>query len=156
MAAPLKIVENGFEKAEEFIAAITQHIPDKHSRIGVRGKLQMLRYYGWYSNRSRGERTKARPELVELANMSVSSFHQHFKSVTSMTPLQFQKALRLQEARRLMFATMTDATTASWKVGYQSASQFSREYGRFFVSAPTRGIARLRELSTLDPIHLES
>lgn len=89
-------------------------------------------------------------ELAELAHMSVSSFHQHFKAVTSMSPLQFQKALRLQEARRLMSSTMTDASTASWKVGYQSASQFSREYSRFFGSAPTKDIARLRELSTPD------
>jgi AraC-like DNA-binding protein len=84
-------------------------------------------------------------ELAELAHMSVSSFHQHFKSVTSMSPLQYQKVLRLQEARRLMLSTMIDAGTASWNVGYQSASQFSREYGRFFGYAPTKDIARLRE-----------
>jgi AraC-like DNA-binding protein len=83
-------------------------------------------------------------ELAELAHMSVSSFHQHFKSVTSMSPLQYQKVLRLQEARRLMLSMM-DAGTASWHVGYQSASQFSREYGRFFGNAPTKDIARLRE-----------
>lgn len=85
-------------------------------------------------------------ELAELANMSVSSFHQHFKSVTSMSPLQFQKVMRLQEARHLMLSAMMDATTASWQVGYQSASQFSREYSRFFGSAPTKDIARLRGL----------
>ncbi len=84
-------------------------------------------------------------ELAELAHMSVSSFHQHFKSVTSMSPLQYQKVLRLHEARRLMLSTMIDAGTASWNVGYQSASQFSREYGRFFGNAPTKDIARLRE-----------
>jgi AraC-like DNA-binding protein len=84
-------------------------------------------------------------ELAGLAHMSVSSFHQHFKSVTSMSPLQYQKVLRLQEARRLMLSTMMDAGTAGWQVGYQSASQFSREYSRFFGSAPTKDIARLRE-----------
>ncbi len=89
-------------------------------------------------------------ELAELAHMSVSSFHQHFKSVTSMSPLQFQKVLRLQEARRLMLSTMTDASTASWKVGYLSASQFSREYSRLFGSAPSKDIAKLREHPTLD------
>jgi AraC-like DNA-binding protein len=89
-------------------------------------------------------------ELAELAHMSVSSFHQHFKSVTSMSPLQFQKVLRLQEARRLMLSTMMDASNASWHVGYVSASQFSREYSRLFGSAPTKDIARLREHSTLD------
>ena len=89
-------------------------------------------------------------ELAELAHMSVSSFHQHFKSVTSMSPLQFQKVLRLQEARRLMLSTMMDASNASWHVGYASASQFSREYSRLFGSAPTKDIARLREHPTPD------
>jgi len=84
-------------------------------------------------------------ELAGLVHMSVSSFHEHFKSVTSMSPLQYQKALRLQEARRLMLSTMMDAGVASQRVGYLSASQFSREYSRFFGSAPTKDIARLRQ-----------
>jgi len=84
-------------------------------------------------------------ELADLVHMSVSSFHEHFKSVTSMSPLHYQKTLRLQEARRLMLSTMMDAGTASQRVGYLSASQFSREYSRFFGSAPTRDIARLRQ-----------
>jgi AraC-like DNA-binding protein len=86
-------------------------------------------------------------ELAELVHMSVSSFHEHFKSVTSMSPLHYQKVLRLQEARRLMLSTVMDAGTASQRVGYLSASQFSREYSRFFGSAPTRDIARLRQES---------
>jgi AraC-like DNA-binding protein len=92
--------------------------------------------------------------LAELMDMSLSSFHQHFKSVTSMSPVQYQKVLRLQEARRLMMSTMMDAGTASRQVGYLSASQFTREYGRFFGSAPTRDIARLREqdVSTADVV----
>ena len=84
-------------------------------------------------------------ELAEMVHMSVSSFHEHFKAVTSMSPLQYQKVLRLQEARRLMLSTMMDAGAASQQVGYLSASQFSREYSRFFGSAPTRDIARLRQ-----------
>ncbi len=84
-------------------------------------------------------------ELAELAHMSVSSFHQHFRSVTSMSPLQYQKVLRLQEARNLMLSKMMDAGSASQLVGYVSASQFSREYGRFFGSAPTKDITMLRE-----------
>jgi AraC-like DNA-binding protein len=83
--------------------------------------------------------------LAALAHMSVSSFHQHFKAVTSMSPLQYQKVLRLQEARRLMLSRMTDAGSAGREVGYLSASQFSREYARLFGSAPTRDIARLRQ-----------
>ena len=84
-------------------------------------------------------------DLAEMVHMSVSSFHEHFKAVTSMSPLQYQKVLRLQEARRLMLSTMMDAGAASQQVGYLSASQFSREYSRFFGSAPTRDIARLRQ-----------
>ena len=83
-------------------------------------------------------------ELAELVHMSVSSFHEHFKSVTSMSPLHYQKVLRLQEARRLMLSAMMDAGTAGQRVGYLSASQFSREYSRFFGNAPTKDIARLR------------
>jgi len=78
-------------------------------------------------------------------HMSPSSFHQHFKAVTSMSPLQYQKVLRLQEARRLMLSVMMDAGTASRHVGYLSPSQFSREYGRFFGSPPTKDIPRFRE-----------
>ena len=88
-------------------------------------------------------------ELADQVHMSVSSFHEHFKSVTSMSPLHYQKVLRLQEARRLMLSTMTDAGTASQRVGYLSASQFSREYSRFFGSAPTKDIARLRQETRL-------
>jgi AraC-like DNA-binding protein len=77
--------------------------------------------------------------------MSVSSFHQHFKAVTAMSPLQYQKVLRLQEARRLMITTLMDVGGAGRQVGYISTSQFTREYSRYFGSAPTRDIARLRE-----------
>ena len=84
-------------------------------------------------------------DLAALVHMSVSSFHEHFKSVSSMSPLHYQKVLRLQEARRLMLSTMMDAGTAGQRVGYLSASQFSREYSRFFGNAPTKDIARLRQ-----------
>jgi len=84
-------------------------------------------------------------DVAKLVNMSVTSFHRQFKAVTGMSPLQYQKSLRLQEARRLMFAAMLDAGQASRRVGYSSASQFTREYGRFFGSAPTKDIHRLRE-----------
>jgi AraC-like DNA-binding protein len=84
-------------------------------------------------------------QMANLVNMSVSSFHRQFKAITSMSPLQYQKALRLQEARRLMLTTMLDAGNASRRVGYLSPSQFSREYGRFFGAAPTKDIHRLRE-----------
>lgn len=84
-------------------------------------------------------------QLAEIAGMSVSSLHQHFKAITSMSPLQFQKILRLQEARRLMLAAGRDASTVSWDVGYSSASQFSREYARFFGAPPSKDITAIRE-----------
>jgi len=83
--------------------------------------------------------------LADMVHMSVSSFHHHFKAVTSMTPLQYQKVLRLREARRLMLARMVDAGSAAREVGYLSPSQFSREYARLFGRAPTRDIAELRD-----------
>ncbi|MCU1230320.1 MAG: DNA-binding protein AraC-type [Acidobacteria bacterium] len=83
--------------------------------------------------------------LAKLVNMSMTSFHRQFKNVTGMSPLQYQKTLRLQEARRLMLTTMLDAGSAGRRVGYLSPSQFSREYGRFFGNAPAKDISRLRE-----------
>ncbi len=83
-------------------------------------------------------------DLAAQANMSPSSFHHHFKEVTSMSPLQYQKQLRLLEARRLMLAENSNAATAADQVGYESTSQFSREYSRMFGSPPIRDIERLR------------
>jgi AraC-like DNA-binding protein len=83
--------------------------------------------------------------LANMVHLSASAFHQHFKAVTSMSPLQFQKVLRLQEARHLMLSMMMDVSTASLRVGYLSVSQFSREYSRLFGSSPTKDIVGLRE-----------
>ncbi len=82
--------------------------------------------------------------LAREVRMSVSTFHHHFKALTAMSPLQFQKQLRLTEARRLMLAERLDAATAAYRVGYESASQFSREYSRLFGAPPARDIAVLR------------
>lgn len=83
-------------------------------------------------------------ELAEQANMSSASFHRHFKAVTSMSPLQYQKQLRLLTARQIMLAENADATQAAYQVGYESTSQFSREYARMFGAPPIRDIERLR------------
>jgi len=83
-------------------------------------------------------------EIARELGMSVSGFHHHFKSVTSMSPLQFQKHLRLQEARRLMLGEDLDAASAAFRVGYQDASHFSREYKRHFGAPPHGDIATLR------------
>ena len=90
-------------------------------------------------------------EMAASVHMSASSFHQRFKAVTSMSPLHYQKVLRLHEARRLMLFQGSDASDACRRVGYLSPSQFSREYRRFFGSAPTRDIARLREDGVAPP-----
>lgn len=86
-------------------------------------------------------------DLAEQASMSPSSFHHHFKQVTSMSPLQYQKQLRLLEARRLMLAENYNAITAADRVGYESPSQFSREYARLFGAPPIQDIERLLSVS---------
>lgn len=83
-------------------------------------------------------------ELAEAARMSPSAFHRQFKLITSMTPLQYQKQLRLMEARRLMVANEANVETAAFQVGYESPSQFSREYSRMFGLPPRRDVASLR------------
>ena len=82
-------------------------------------------------------------EMAASVRMSASSFHERFRAVTSMSPLQYQKVLRLHEARRLMLFQKMDAGDAGRRVGYLSPSQFSREYARFFGSAPMKDTARL-------------
>jgi len=86
-------------------------------------------------------------DLATHVSMSKSTFHHHFRALTAMSPLQYQKNLRLNEARRLMLAERLDATSAAFQVGYESASQFSREYGRLFGAPPLRDITSLRQLT---------
>ena len=83
-------------------------------------------------------------ELAKVAGMSDTVFHRHFKAVTAMTPIQYQKQFRLYEARRRLFASPGDAAGAAFAVGYESASQFSRDYSRLFGVPPARDIRRLR------------
>lgn len=85
-------------------------------------------------------------QLAEVATMSPSSFHQHFKIMTSMTPVQYQKQLRLVEARRLMLSEAANVSEAAYHVGYESASQFSREYTRSFGVAPKRDVMTFKAL----------
>ena len=83
-------------------------------------------------------------DLADRVGMSSSSFHHHFRSMTALSPLQYRKRLRLQEARRLMLAEHVDAASAAYQVGYESPSQFSREYSRLFGAPPARDIHHLR------------
>ena len=89
-------------------------------------------------------------KLAAIAGMSVPSFHRHFKAVTSLSPLQYQKTLRLQAARRLL-VTSSDISQTAFAVGYESASQFSREYSRLFGIPPSRDAA-LMHASSSDPV----
>jgi len=84
-------------------------------------------------------------DLAEVAHMSPSSFHVHFKEMTAMSPLQYQKRLRLLEARRMLLVEGTDAASAAYRVGYGSASQFSREYSRMFGAPPISDVTNIRE-----------
>jgi transcriptional regulator GlxA family with amidase domain len=84
-------------------------------------------------------------ELASLATMSVSSFHRHFRAVTSMTPIQFQKEIRLHEARTRLLAKPGDVTGVGFAVGYDSPSQFSREYRRMFGVPPSHDSRALRD-----------
>ena len=84
-------------------------------------------------------------DLAGQAGMSSSTFHHHFRSMTAVSPLQYQKRLRLQEARRLMMAERLEAATAAFQVGYESPSQFNREYSRLFGAPPLRDVTNLRK-----------
>ena len=88
-------------------------------------------------------------EIAQELGMSVSRFHHHFKNVTAMSPLQYQKHVRLQEARRLMLSENLDAASAGFRVGYEDPAYFSRDYKKLFGAPPQRDIARLR--SNLEP-----
>lgn len=86
-------------------------------------------------------------DLADVAKMSVPSFHRHFKEITAMSPIQFQKQLRLQEARRLILSQSTDVAAAAFQVGYESPTQFSREYSRMFGFPPREDMKRLKGLN---------
>ena len=90
-------------------------------------------------------------DLAQMAAMSVSSFHRHFRAVTSMSPIQYQKQIRLQEARARLLAQSEDVAAVGFAVGYDSPSQFSREYSRVYGAPPGRDAARLRSVPTLEP-----
>jgi AraC-like DNA-binding protein len=114
-----------------------RHITSGQGRVA-----QVGRAIAWI-----GKNFRERFSIERLAaevGMSSSSLHEHFRAVTSMTPLQFQKQLRLQDARSLMLVDDIDVATAALRVGYESPSQFSREYRRHFGESPARDIARLR------------
>ncbi|MDQ8758346.1 AraC family transcriptional regulator [Sphingosinicella sp. LHD-64] len=123
---------------------VLRHIATMQSRLA-----QVSRAITWIK---RHFRTPFSVEAVAReAGMSPSALHAHFKAVTAMSPLQYQKQMRLQEARRLMLGQALDAASAGFEVGYESPSQFSREYRRLFGLPPSRDIVRLRAHPELMP-----
>jgi AraC-like DNA-binding protein len=120
-------------------AAMLRRIAAAESRLS-----QISRAISWLKDNFAGPLSVTR--LAADVGMSPSSFHSHFKAVTSMSPLQYRTRLRLQEARRLMVAEAMDAASAGFRVGYESPSQFSRDYGRLFGAPPLKDALRLRGL----------
>lgn len=118
-------------------AGIVRQIGAPDSRLA-----QVNRAIAWI--RANFDRPFSVDAVAREAGMSASALHQHFKAVTAMSPLQYQKQIRLQEARRLMIGEARDAQAAAFEVGYESPSQFSREYARLFGQPPARDAARLR------------
>jgi AraC-like DNA-binding protein len=135
--APLALREIHYRLLTGAQGGAIRHIAAADSRLQ-----QVNRAIGWI------KRHYTEPFSVDAvaaeARMSHSALHHHFKAVTALSPLQFQKQLRLQEARRLMLAHALDAARAGYEVGYESASQFTREYTRLFGAPPARDISRLR------------
>jgi len=133
---------------------ITREIIYRLLRGDQSGRLHQIATVGGYAHRiaeaiERIRKNFDQPlrieDLAREVGMSVSSFHAHFKAVTALSPLQFQKQLRLQEARRLMLGEHLDAASAGYRVGYDDAAYFNREYRRLFGAPPMRDAARLRE-----------
>lgn len=117
-------------------------------QIGMRGSQssQILRALEWLKNNF--SESLSVEELANHSQMSLSAFHHHFRSITAMSPLQYQKWLRLQDARRLMLTEDFDATRAAFKVGYESSSQFCREYGRLFGVSPAKDIRTIKHAAS--------
>ncbi|MBB1087296.1 AraC family transcriptional regulator [Lysobacter sp. SG-8] len=133
-------------KQEIFYRLLTGEQGELLRRIGTVGNhgYQVSRSIDWLkSNYSKPVRVE---DLASRAGLSVSAFHAHFRAITALSPLQFQKRIRLNEARRLMLTERIDAADAAFKVGYESPSQFSREYSRHFGAPPMRDIKKLGEM----------
>jgi AraC-like DNA-binding protein len=133
---------------------ITREIVYRLLRSEQSGRLRHIAVQGGHTRRIARAIERLRTEFDQLLRiddiaqelgMSVSSFHHHFKAVTAMSPLQFQKQIRLQEARQLMLGEGLDAASAGYRVGYNDASHFNREYKRLFGLPPLRDVKRLQE-----------
>ena len=145
MLAPLAEREILYRLLTGAQAPMLRQIARAHSRMAQVGQA-----IGWI--RSHFAEPLRIDAVAQRANMSASSFHRHFKAVTAMSPLQYQKQIRLQEARRLLLAGQADAASIGFAVGYESPSQFSREYARMYGQPPLRDALRLREGGALEAL----
>ena len=150
----VRLQDSSAEEARFLRPLVTREIVFRLLRGEQGGRLRQISALGGHAHRiaralERLRRDFDRPLRVEdiarESGMSVSGFHHHFKAVTAMSPLQFQKRMRLQEARRLMLGEDLDAASAGFRVGYGDASHFNREYKRLFGAPPSRDVERLRE-----------
>jgi len=150
----LRLLDSPIAEARFLAPLVKREIVYRLLRGEQGSRLHHIAVLGGYSHRIARALERLRKEfdqplrIEEIARelgMSVSGFHHHFKAVTAMTPLQFQKQLRLQEARRLMLGEGLDATSAGSQVGYGDASHFTREYKRLFGAPPMHDVEQLRE-----------
>jgi AraC-like DNA-binding protein len=150
------LVDSSAEEARFIRPLITREIVFRLLKGEQGGRLRHTAVLGGHGHRIAQATERLREEfdrplriedIARELGMSVSGFHHHFKAVTAMSPLQFQKQLRLQEARRLMLGEDLDAGSAGHRVGYSDASHFTREYKRHFGEPPVRDVERLREVA---------
>jgi AraC-like DNA-binding protein len=150
----VRLLESPAEEARFLRPLVTREIVYRLLRGEQGGRLRHTAVLGGHSYRIARALERLRKEfdrplqiedIARELGMSVSGFHHHFKAVTAMSPLQFQKQMRLQEARRLMLGEDLDAASAGYRVGYGDASHFNREYKRLFGAPPARDVERLRE-----------
>jgi AraC-like DNA-binding protein len=154
----VRLLDSPAEEARFLRPLITREIVYRLLMGEQGGRLRQIAVLGGHTHRiaralERLRKDFDRPlrieDIARELGMSVSGFHHHFKAVTAMSPLQFQKRMRLQEARRLMLGEDLDAASAGHRVGYGDASHFTREYKRLFGAPPARDVERLREAATV-------
>jgi AraC-like DNA-binding protein len=150
----IRLLDAPAEEARFLRPLVTREIVFRLLRGEQGGRLRQIAVQGGHAHRIAGAIERLRndfdrplriEDVARELGMSVSGFHHHFKAVTAMSPLQFQKRMRLQEARHLMLAEDLDASSAGYRVGYSDASHFTREYKRLFGEPHMRDVERMRE-----------
>src|SRR5918993_1482129 len=150
----LRLLDSPAEEARFLRPLITREIVFRLLKGEQGGRLRQIAVLGGHAHRIARALERLREDfdrplriedIARELGMSVSGFHHHFKAVTAMSPLQFQKRMRLEEARHLMLAEDLDAASAGYRVGYSDASHFNREYKTLFGAPPMRDVERLRE-----------